>query len=100
MPSRVKGDLMTTALDRAIEFAKLKVPDYEEADDMTLSIFKGKVAVRGIRLFAKRGWPDLVQVLVGRRWVTVIRGPKPSFGVNYCITSRGIKDRIRKCGNR
>lgn len=91
-----KGEAMTTALERAIEFAKLKVPDYEDADACTLSTFKGAVSIKGIRLFAKRGWPDLVQVLIGRRWITVIRGPYPSLGVNFSITPRAIRDRARQ----
>ena len=83
------------ALTRAIAFASLKVPEAQKADPQFLRSFIGKVEIKGVRLYAKKGWPDLVQVLVGRRWITVIRGPYPSNGVNFSITARGIKSRIR-----
>lgn len=67
-----------------------------EANEIELHSYKGEISVKGIRLFAKRGWPDLVQVLIGKRWVTVIRGINPSIGSNFGITARGIKDRVRK----
>ena len=86
---------MDNALDRAIAFASLKVPDAQKAEPQFHRSFVGNVEIKGVRLYAKKGWPDLVQVLVGRRWITVIRGPYPSNGVNYSITARGIKSRIR-----
>lgn len=82
------------ALDRAIAFACIKVPDAMEAEH--IGTFTGSVTIKGVRLYAKRGWPILAQVLVGRRWVTVIRGVDPSIGSNFSITARGIKTRIRK----
>lgn len=86
---------MSDALDRAIAFASLKVPEAQKVGKGTLASFKGKVEIKGVRLYAKKGWPDLVQVLVGKRWITVIRGPNPSNGVNFSITARAIKCRIR-----
>lgn len=83
-----------TALEQAIAFAKIKVPDVMEAEH--LGTFVGSVTIKGVRLYAKRGWPILAQVLVGKKWVTVIRGVDPSIGSNFSITARGIKARIRK----
>lgn len=84
------------ALDRAIEFASLKVPDAVEADEIELRSYTGSVSIKGVRLYAKRGWPILAQVLIGKRWVTVVRGVDPSIGSNFGITARGIKARARK----
>lgn len=84
-----------SALDRAIAFASLKIPDAMEANEIELHSYTGTVTVKGIRLFAKRGWPNVVQVLIGKRWVTVIRGVDPSIGANFGITPRGIKAKIR-----
>lgn len=83
-----------SALDQAIAFARIKVPDAMEVDH--LRSFQGSVTIKGVRLYAKRGWPILAQVLVGKRWVTVIRGVDPSIGSNFSITARGIKARVRK----
>lgn len=82
-----------SALERAIAFACIKVPDAMKAEH--LGTFVGSVTIKGVRLYAKRGWPILAQVLVGKRWVTVIRGVDPSIGSNFSITARGIKARIR-----
>lgn len=84
-----------SALDRAIAFASLSVPDTMAANKIELHSYDGYVSIKGIRLFAKRGWPNLVQVLVDRRWVTVIRGVDPSIGANFGITARGIKDKVK-----
>lgn len=81
-------------LDQEIAFAKIKVPDVMEVDHPRM--FVGSVAIKGVRLYAKRGWPILAQVLVGKKWITVVRGVDPSIGSNFSITARGIKDRIRK----
>lgn len=83
-----------SALEQAIAFARIKVPDAMEAEH--LGSFVGSVAIKGIRLYAKRGWPILAQVLVGKKWITVIRGVDPSIGSNFSITARAIKARVRK----
>lgn len=87
-----------TALEEAIAFASLRLPEAIDAEEYELRSYKGKVAIKGIRLFAKRGWPDLVQVLIGKRWITVIRGTQPSIGSNFGITARAIKHRARTSG--
>jgi len=84
------------ALDRAIAFASLKVPDAIEADEIELRCYIGSVSIKGVRLFAKRGWPILAQVLIGTKWITVVRGVDESLGSNFGITARAIKDRVRK----
>ena len=83
-----------SALERAIAFASIKVPDAMEVDHPLM--FAGSVTIKGVRLYAERGWPILAQVLVGKKWVTVIRGVDPSIGSNFSITARAIKARIRK----
>lgn len=87
---------MPTALEEAIAFASIKIPDAMELDEIELRSYTGSVSIKGIRLFAKRGWPDVVQVLIGKKWITVIRGVTPSLGANFGITARAIKARARK----
>lgn len=82
-----------TALERAIAFASIKVPDAMEVEFP--GSFIGSVSIKGVRLYAKRGWPILAQVLIGKRWITVIRGVDPSIGSNFSITARGIKAKAR-----
>lgn len=88
--------MLESALERAIAFASIKIPDAMEADEIALRSYIGSVSVKGIRLFAKRGWPNVVQVLIGKRWITVIRGVDPSLGANFGITARAIKARARR----
>ncbi len=84
------------ALDRAIAFASLKVPDAIDADELDLRSYTESVSIKGVRLFAKRGWPILAQVLIGKKWITVVRGVDPSIGSNFGITAGAIKERARK----
>lgn len=84
------------ALDRAIAFASIKVPEAMEADEIELCSYTESISIKGVRLFAKRGWPILAQVLIGKKWITVVRGVDPSMGSNLGITAGAIKDRVEK----
>jgi len=77
-------------------FTKLaEIPETARTTKMDRRTFRGQVTVKGIRLFGKPGAPPHVQVLVGRRWITVIRGIYASGAANLGITAGGIKARIR-----
>lgn len=87
---------MKETLQEWIDFASKEVPLSIEAEKMELSSHKGSVKIKGARLWATAGGPVLAQVLIGRKWITIIRGPYPSAGMNFQITARGIRSRVRQ----
>lgn len=79
-----------------IDFASKEVPSAIEANKMELLSHKSFVRIKGARLYATNGGPVLAQVLIGRKWITIIRGPYPSAGMNFQVTARAIRSRARK----
>ena len=89
---------MKDTLQEWIDFASKKVPLAMEANKMEILSHKGTVAIKGARLYAVAGGPVLAQVLIGKKWITIVRGPYPSDGMNFQITANGIRSRARKAG--
>lgn len=79
---------------KQIKLLKVQIPDYEDVG-ARIVCFGKTVPIRGVRLYQKEGWPNLVQVMIGKRWITVIQGPRAESRLyDHQVTARAIREMI------